>query len=315
MTSILTGQLILGTDKRNPLFTVYEDEEGGQERLHVDYGLELLEVVSADRNDPSFKMLVGRLHNAGVSLRVLQLTFQSDAKTIQRWGRALRSRDAVELIRVLEGRRASRKLSPEIKAYVRARWPDLVREGSYGVGKRLRQEIQRIFGVTLSQETLRPLLRELKQEPAAATPAESSGQTTAEGLPHLGQNASDDQPLSPEVWEKACDCAAADVEPEPERSWTLEEAPQTLWCDHIGMLLLAPVLAAVAQIVDPPQALFKQWLASLFLGALNIEQTKFLNWPDLSRLLGEVVRFPHPQRQLRGVAPAGRRSASAQCRS
>ena len=315
MTSILTGPLILGTDKRNPLFTVYVDEEGDQERLHVYYGLELLEVVSADRNDPSFKMLVGRLHNAGVSLRVLQLTFQSDAKTIQRWGRALRSRDAVELIRVLEGRRASRKLSPEIKAYVRARWSDLVREGSYGVGKRLRQEIQKIFGVTLSQETLRPWLRELKQEPAAATPAESSGQTTAEGLPHLGQNASDDQPLSPEVREKTCDCAAADVEPEPERSWTLEEAPQTLWCDHLGMLLLAPVLAAVAQIVDPPQALFKPWLASLFLGALNIEQTKFLNWPDLSRLLGEVVRFPHPQRQLRGVAPAGRRSASAQCRS
>jgi hypothetical protein len=33
------------------------------------------------------------------------------------------------------------------------------------------------------------------------------------------------------------------------------------------------------------------------LGALNIEQTKFLNWEDMSRLLGSVVRFPHPQRQ------------------
>lgn len=83
MTSLLTGQLILRTDKRNPLFTVYADAEGDQERLHVHYGLELLEVVSADRNDPSFETLVGRLHNAGVSLRVLQQTFQSDAKTIQ----------------------------------------------------------------------------------------------------------------------------------------------------------------------------------------------------------------------------------------
>jgi hypothetical protein len=298
MTSILTGQLILGTDKRNPLFTVYVDEEGDQERLHVYYGLELLEVVSADRNDPSFKMLVGRLYNAGVGLRVLQLTFQSDAKTIQRWGRALRSRDAEELIRVLEGRRASRKLSPEIKAYVRARWSDLMREGPYGMGQRLRQEIQRIFGVKLSQETLRPLLRELKQKkPSSATPPESCEPTTAEGLPQVGQNAAADQPLSPQVWEKPCDCAAADVEPETETSWALEGAPQTLWCDHLGLLLLAPVLVAVAQVVDPPHALFKQWLASLFLGALNIEQTKFLNWPDLSRLLGEVVRFPHPQRQ------------------
>jgi transposase len=297
MTSILTGQLILGTDKRNPLFTVYVEEEDDQERLDVYDGLELLEVVSADRNDPSFKMLVGRLHNAGVSLRVLQQTFQSDAKTIQRWGRALRSRDAEQLIRVLEGRRASRKLGPEIKAYVRARWSDLVREGLYGIGKRLRQEIQRIFGVKLSQETLRPLLRELKQEPSSATSPESSGPTTAEGLPQWGQNASDDQPLSAEVREKTCDYAAAEVEPEPATSWALEGAPQTLWCDHLGLLVLAPVLVAVARVVDPPQALFKQWLASLFSGALNIEQTKFLNWPDLSRLLGEVVRFPHPQRQ------------------
>ncbi len=300
MTSILTGQLILGTDKRNPLFTVYveEEEQDDQERLHVYYGLELLEVVSANRNDPSFKMLVGRLHNAGVSLRVLQQTFERDAKTIRRWGRALRSRDAEELIRVLEGRRGSRKLSPEIKAYVRARWSDLVREGSYGIGKRLRQEIQRIFGVKLSQETLRPLMGELRREQSSgATPTESSRATTAEGLPQSGRNASDDQPFSSEPREKPCDCAAGDARPELANSWGLEPAPQTLWCDHIGMLVFAPVLQAVAQIVDPPQALFKQWLASLFSGALNIEQTKFLNWPDLSRLVGEVVRFPHPQRQ------------------
>jgi transposase len=210
MTSLLTGQLILRTDKRNPLFTVYVDAEGDQERLHVHYGLELLEVVSADRNDPSFETLVGRLHNAGVSLRVLLQTFQSDAKTIQRWGRALRSRDAEELLRVLAGRRASSKFSPEIQAYVRARWSDLVREGRYGIGKRLRQEIQRIFGVKLSQETLRPLLGELKQEPAAASPAEISGPTIAEGLPQLGQTAAEDQPLSPEVCEQTGACAAAD---------------------------------------------------------------------------------------------------------
>ena len=93
MSSTYTGQLILGTDKRNPLFTVYYQEEEDQEQLHVYYGLELLEIVSADRNEPSFKMLVGRLHNAGVGLRVLQQTFQTNAKTIRRWGRALHGLD------------------------------------------------------------------------------------------------------------------------------------------------------------------------------------------------------------------------------
>jgi len=295
---MLTGQLILGTDKRNPLFTVYIQEEDTEEQLHVYYGLELLEVVSADRNDPSFKMLVGRLHNASVSLRVLQQTFQTDAKTIQRWGRALRSRDAQALIRVLGGRRTCRKLSPEIKAYVRARWSYLARAGLYGIGKRLRQEIQAVFGVKLSQETLRPLLGELKREPSSAASPGASGETTAEGLPQFSQSIPDHQPVNSEVWEKTCDSAALEMEPESETmAWALEEAPQTVWCDHLGVLLFAPVLVAVAQVIDRPEALFKQWLASLLLGALNIEQTKFLNWPDMSQLLGTVVRFPHPQRQ------------------
>ena len=57
------------------------------------------------------------------------------------------------------------------------------------------------------------------------------------------------------------------------------------------------MLLAVAQVLDPPEPMFKQWLASLLLGALNIEQTKFLNAEDLERLLGSIVRFPHPQRQ------------------
>ncbi len=60
MMSIVTGQLILGADRRNPLFTVYGwEEDDGEELLHVYYGLELLEVVPADRNAPSFKMLLG----------------------------------------------------------------------------------------------------------------------------------------------------------------------------------------------------------------------------------------------------------------
>jgi hypothetical protein len=298
VTSTYTGQLILGTDKRNPLFTVYTQEEEEQEQLHVYYGMELLEIVSADPQEPSFKMLVGRLYNAGVGLRVLEQTFQSAAKTIRRWGRALRSRNAEELVRVLEGHRAGRKLTPEIKAYVRARWPDLAREGLYAIGKRLRGEIKSVFKVELSQETLRPLLAELKRKPGSASGAGKAEATTAEDLPQSSQNAPENQPVREETREKPCDCPVSDMGPEPQTpSVALEAAPQTVWCDHVGVLVLAPVLVAVAQVVDPAEPLFKQWLASLLLGALNIEQTKFLNWPDLSRLLGTVVRFPYPQRQ------------------
>src|SRR5438132_2974613 len=168
MVSIVTGQLILGADKRNPLFTVYGwEEDDGEEQLHVYYGLELLEVVPADRNAPTFKMLLGRLYNAGLNRRVLQETFGVDLKTIQRWAAALRSPDAEELVQVMEERQAARKLTPQIEAYVRARWADLSRSGTYGIGKRLRQEIESIFAVKLCQETLRPLVGAVKASGSA----------------------------------------------------------------------------------------------------------------------------------------------------
>lgn len=298
MTSVLTGQLLLGTDKRNPLFTVSADDDHAQ--LHVYYGLELLEVVSADRDGPHFKMLVGRLHNAGLRLRLLHRTFQTDPKTIRRWGRGLRSRDATELIRALAGRRARRKLTPEIEAYVRARWADLRRGGTYGISGRLRQEIAAVFQVKLSSETLRRLVGKLKRGEGLADAAP----TTAEGLPQSNPAAPEGQSFSATASARVCDCPLTSSEPVPESATaavaavpTLGAAPQTLWCDHAGVLLFAPQLLAVAQVLEPPEARFKQWLASLLLGALNIEQTKFLNWEDLSRLLGSVVRFPHPQRQ------------------
>jgi len=310
MTAAPTGQLILGTDKRNPLFTVYGDEDEGQ--LHVYYGLELLEVVSDDRNDPNFKMLVGRLYNAGLNLGVLQRTFQVDPKTMVRWGQALRSRDPQELLRVLAGRQADRKLTPEIEAFVRARWPDLSRAGTYGIGKRLRQEIASVFNVQICQETLRPLMGQLRGESAApaaagvaAPEAESPAKTTAEGLPPSTPSRVDSQPVSPEATEKPCGCGpeSPEEDSEPAPLPALAATPQTHWCDHAGVLLFAPTLLGVEQVLDPLEPLLGQWLASLLLGAINIEQTKFLNWEDMSRLLGSVVRFPHPQRQqLKRVA-------------
>lgn len=159
---VITGQLLLGTDKRNPLFTIYLDES--KQRLLVYYGMELLEVVSAKPQDPNYKLLVGRLYNAGLSVKVLEATFEVDRKTMRRWGQALLSGDAKELVRVLEGRQGARKLTIEIQAYVRTRWPDLSAQGTYGITGRLRQEIKKVFGVELSAEALRPLIGTLKKK-------------------------------------------------------------------------------------------------------------------------------------------------------
>jgi hypothetical protein len=64
---------------------------------------------------------------------------------------------------------------------------------------------------------------------------------------------------------------------------------------HVSLFLyrFVPNLAAFyVPLLEHPQ-----WLPSLPLGALKIEQTKFLNWEDMAQLFGSVVRFQHPQRQ------------------
>ena len=188
---------------------------------------------------------------------------------------------------------------------MRVRWPDVVPAGRDGIGKRLREEIQRVFGVKLCPETLRPLLGELpRQSAAAAGPVAGAPATTAGGLPQSSQNAPDHQGVSSPAREQVGDCAPGEAPPESAgQALALAALPQTLWGDHLGMRLFARVLVAVAQVVEPAGALFKQWLASLLLGALNLAPTQFLNWADLSRRLGAGVRFPHPQReQLERVA-------------
>ena len=125
-----SGQLILGTDKRNPVFAVYGDVSG--QRLLVYYGFELIEIVGRGANNPAFKMLLGRLYNSGVKVAALCASFEVDPKTLRRWGLALREGDPVQLVRVLEGRQAGRKVTREVEQFARLRWPDLVAQRSYG---------------------------------------------------------------------------------------------------------------------------------------------------------------------------------------
>ena len=56
-------------------------------------GVALMERVGVDPEIIQHKMLVGRLFNAGVSLRELADTFGHDPRTIKKWGVAILSGD------------------------------------------------------------------------------------------------------------------------------------------------------------------------------------------------------------------------------
>ena len=184
MTEPKALQLILGPNKRNPCFCLYTD--AAEKEIHVYYGLELLEVVPKDSHSPAYRLLGSRLYNAGLRVRTLETVFGLDCKTLRRWGTALRSGDRKWLIEVLKGRWGRRKLTLEMEGYVRFRWPTLRAEGRRDYRKQLQEELERVFGVRVSGETLRPLLSQLRKgggaraASAGVKPAGAESATTVE---------------------------------------------------------------------------------------------------------------------------------------
>lgn len=162
MSTLNYLQPILGTSKRNTVFTVHKHNQTNA--YHVYFGLELFEVVPCDHESPQFKLMLAHLHNVGVALQKLHDVFGVDARTILKWSLALKSGSAEKLSRALAGRSIQRKLTPPVEEYVRIRFPYVYADDKCCYSQVIREELKRIFNVELSGETLRLLFRELRTQ-------------------------------------------------------------------------------------------------------------------------------------------------------
>jgi len=288
-------QLILGTDKKNPVFTVYQDES--QHVLHVYFGLQLLETVPGDREHVAYKMLVGRLFNAGVAREALRVAFKVDPKTMQRWGEGLKSENPEELARALAGRQCSRKFTSEIQAYVMLRFPEIYSQNRYDYSKQIRLEIEQIFKTTLSGETIRPLLKTLKEKMSvdskklAIEKKETPCDYVAQEEPETGREAAlkQKQENGSPVLSESNRKGSPFSEEGKEEEYSL--------CHHAGLLIFAGQLKRLGERCPGRGLLLKQWLSVILLGAKNIEQTKLLDFCDLQMFLGGTKRLLNEQRQ------------------
>ena len=314
-------QPLLGTDKRNPTFSVSR-RNNDPPCLHVYYGCELLEVVPEDRLHPAFKMLIGRLFNAGVRLSTLHQFFDVDPKTTRRWGRALLLGDPDLLIQALAGRQGPRKLTPQVRSFVAVRFPQIYAQSRSGYSRRIRAEIKEIFKLSLSGECLRPLFKQLKAE--LRHEMDASGPSPAAENPVPTPAPSDvcrDQnretacvcppppPPAPVPADGACAAPLPCERPAPPPPAIRNQSPgfpspaappgrNAGFCHHLGVLLFSTVLLDLENHLPRSDSgwLCKQWLAAMLLGAVNIEQTKLLDFQALERLLGRTLRSLFPQR-------------------
>ena len=191
-------QEIIGVDKKNPHITLCHDPKRPGELL-VFWGAQLLEVITEDRANPGFKLLLARLYNAGLNVSALTAAFGVARTTLKRWGEALKSGDPERLTRILAGRYHPRKLTPEILSFAKFQFDWIYPKDRYTYSQRIRADILEVFNVTISAESLRPYFNKWKHALNPAIDAEPDTTAPAAEItqdPPLSDASAPQQPMA-----------------------------------------------------------------------------------------------------------------------
>jgi hypothetical protein len=256
--------------------------------VSVFLGTALLERLRCTPEALQYRMLVGRLANAGWRLSELQEVFGHDPRTVKRWAAALLSEDVEFIVQAFGGRGAHGKVSVALARYGKRRYGEL-RGIVRNYREVIRAEVLDLFGERLSGETLRRLFREADRERGEASV------TSACGDPMM-----------------ATGCVSASdpcVESSPTRNQSPDRvairppvlaAPSTrarpVGLHHAGMVLFALLLELFCRRRPQARGLQTQWIGQVLQGAVNIEQSRLVSAADLSWFTGPVVPGTDPQR-------------------
>jgi len=281
-----------GNGKATDLQLVVSESSGS---VSVFLGTALLERIRCSPEALQYKMLIGRLVNAGWRLSELQRTFRHDPRTMKRWAAALLSEDMEFVVRAFGGRGAHGKMTAAMARYAKRRYGDL-----RGVVRNYRQvirgEVLDLFGERLSGEALRLLFREADRErdeppkrsiderspPEPEAPAVATGCVCTSDSCVESQSTRNQSPDSAAVWPPVLDDSSTGARP--------------TGLHHAGMILFALALELFCRRRPAVRGLQTQWIGQVLQGAVNIERSRLVTADDLARFTGPVVAGTDPQR-------------------
>jgi len=255
----------------------------------VTLGVAVLERIRCDPTRLQYKLLVGRLVNAGWPLAQLHEYFPHDPRTMKRWASALTSDDDAFVIRALSGRGAEAKLTTPIRRYVAERYGEL-RGARRDFRQVIVQEVRAYFGEQLSRETLRKLFREIDREEAAARAMEDEQRREKE--------ASDcpcGAPVSAQPEAVTDNQSPMSATPPPMRLPAAGSSPTGL--HHAGMVLFVLLLELFCRKRPTAKGWQTQWIGQVLQGAVNVEQSRLVSAEDLAWFTGSVTASHEAQRQ------------------
>jgi len=291
-------QQIIGTDKRNPDFTICRDKASPR-KLYLFFGAALLETIPEDKTHAEFKLLLARLYNSGIKVKTLIKEFGIARTTIKRWADALKNGDPKILAKALAGAGAPKKLTNEVCSFIELRFPQIYNETHYNYSQIMRKEIEQVFGVPISAESLRLIFNKLKST-CAAVVEEQAGENRADACDSetpeevLPENAADQQVMIKRIPVGLTQPARDSGTNNPKYSLPFH-SNQIVFCHHAGLLIFSNAINSFKNRIT--DRLSKQFLATVLLGAKNIEQTKLLDFSALRVILGTITAALFTQRR------------------
>ncbi len=154
----------------------------------------------------------------------------------------------------------------------------------------------------LCSETLRPLLKKLKDEINGDYSDKNDGrETCCECTDSNENNNSAKDKLSLPVIDEEGDADSSCIRKESPVSEVNPEI-NIRFVHHLGVTIFSSVLQKVEALNNTAGWLVKQWLSALFLGTVNIEQSKLLDFESLNTGLGRTLLSRCPQRKERRSA-------------
>ena len=342
-------QLLLGTDKKNPVFNLFTSAEI-PDTILVHFGFTLLEKVKNTADSTQRKFLLARLYNAGLNGRTLIKTFGHARSTLQRWGDALKSGDLQIIKQAFSGQGGCPKLTCEIEDFARLRLREIYPENRYDYSKKIRQEINTCFKKTISAETLRPIFNDEKssfrqsEEYVQSNPDKSTSPSNyplvqisnsekayisnLKKIVHYSNSVgnqtvstsckiANNEMLLPvenrhgkrsNIWDSKT-ILSGNSSYNRKYSITffrgkipgISEDPRpssdTVLVHHAGLLLLRPLIDWLTEYSGETNTRYRQWLGSILSGALNIEQSRGLNYSDLEWIIGPQLWSSYRQRE------------------
>lgn len=263
-------------DVSNDLHIVRSEQS---QSITVMLGVAVLERIRCSEEELQYKMMIGRLVNAGWPLDNLRREFGHDPRTMKKWGAALLSEDPEFIVKAFSGRGASRKVSDPAAAFIRRRYRAL-RNFNNRYRQVIATEVAHDFGESVSREVLRLQFREADREDAAADTEHAQQESCGAG------DMATDCPSEHDI------CAENDNRsPEPPEVEPLKlpapRRPRGL--HHAGMILFALLLDLFCRGRSGADGLQQQWISQVLQGAVNIEQSSTVSVNDLQYFTGEVT--------------------------